>query len=123
MQEQTYEPITEHQWNALESLFPKPIKRGRGKPHAPWRSVLNSILFVLHTGSKWDALPKREENPLFAPKSVAHRWFCRWEKEGFLLQVLNSLAEPEALSTRASSMPRRKRLSKAQKLESNVISA
>jgi len=122
MHEHPYEPITEHQWLALESLFPKPIKRGRGKPHAPWRSVLNSILFILHTGVKWDALPKREENPHFAPKSVAHRWFCRWEKEGFLLHLLNKL-ESEALSTRASSLPRRKRLSKIQKQEMASISA
>ena len=112
-----YEPLTETEWLVLESLFPKPIKRGRGKPHAPWRSVLNSILYVLHTGSKWDSLPKKDQNPNFAPKSVAHRWFCRWEKEGLLNHILKTLGAPETLSTRASSMPRRKRLSKAQRQE------
>jgi transposase len=104
-----YQPLTDTQWLTLEPLFPKPIKRGRGKPHAPWRTVLNSIFFVLHTGLKWEALPKREENPAFAPKSVAHRWFLRWEKDGFLTKILNTLEGFSALTTQVSSLPRRKR--------------
>jgi len=101
--------LTDDQWLTLETLFPKPIKRGRGKPHAPWRSVVNSILYILHTGVKWEALPKRDENPQFAPKSVAHRWFCRWEKEGLLAQILNLLGKQDTLAKQASSLPRRKR--------------
>ncbi len=115
-----YEPLTDAQWLTLELLFPTPIKRGRGKPHAPWRNVLNSILFILRTGLKWDALPKREENPEFAPKSVAHRWFIRWEREGFLTQILNTLEEFAALTTQVSSLPRRNRSPKVEQQEAAI---
>lgn len=89
-----YQPLTDLQWQMLEPLFPKPIKRGRGKPHTPWRSVLNSILYVLCTKTKWEALPKGEE---FASKSAAHRWYKAWTKDGFLDQILAKLQELSVL--------------------------
>lgn len=81
-----YEPLTDLQWQLLEPLFPAPVKRTRGKPHTPWRSVVNSILYVLFTGLKWGSLPK---DPAFATKSAAHRWFILWEKNGFLKEIVN----------------------------------
>lgn len=80
-----YQPLTDLQWQLLEPLFPAPIKRGRGKPHAPWRAVVNSILWVLHSKSKWSAIP---EGPEFASKSSSHRWFLAWEKSGKLEEIL-----------------------------------
>lgn len=90
-----YEPLTDQQWLLLEPLFPRLEKRGRGKPHTPWRGVLNSILFVLTTGSKWSALPK---TPDFASKSASHRWFVLWDKNGVIDQILSLLNQfaPEA---------------------------
>ena len=82
-----YEPLTDLQWQLLEPLFPKPAKRSRGKPHTPWRSVVNSVFFVLFTGQKWGMLPK---DPAFATKSAAHRWFVVWEKNGFLKELLET---------------------------------
>lgn len=81
----SYQTLTELQWQLLEPLFPTPAKRGRGKPHTPWRGVLNAILFVLTTGNKWGALPKTEE---FASKSAANRWYREWEKSGKLEEIL-----------------------------------
>jgi transposase len=112
-----FKSLTDDQWQLLAPHFPKPFKRGRGKPHAPWRNVLNSILYILHTGSKWDALPKREENPDFAPKSVAHRWFLRWEKEGFLMQLIAALGVEANLAATVAGLPRRKRGAKQQPVE------
>lgn len=83
-----FEPLTDLQWQVIEPLFPVVQKRGRGKPHASWRSVLNSILLVLFTGTKWAAIPKVPE---FASKSAAHRWFAIWKENGFLDQILNTL--------------------------------
>jgi len=76
-----YAPLTDSEWQQLEPLFSKSLKRGRGKPHAPWRNVINSIFTVLVTGTKWDLIPKSEE---FSTKSVSHRWFALWSKSGFL---------------------------------------
>ena len=83
-----YQELTDSQWLALEPLFPTPLKRGRGKPHTAWRKVLNSILFILVTGSKWDVLPKGEG---YASKSASNRWYKVWKKDGFLDQILAKL--------------------------------
>lgn len=82
-----YEPLTDLQWQLLESHFPTPSKRGRGKPHTPWRGVLNSILWVIVTKGKWTAIPKEEA---YASKSAAHRWFAVWEKSGKLKEILDA---------------------------------
>jgi len=108
-----YQPLTNEQWALLEPLFPKPAKRGRGKPHAPWRNVVNSILYVLDVGSKWHLLPKQGENPQFVAKSIAHRWFLLWEGSGLLSQILTFLGMPTAVAK----LPRRKRLPKQQSFE------
>jgi transposase len=112
-----FEPLTDQQWALLEPLFPKPSRRGRGKPHSPWRSVVNSILYVLDTGSKWHLLPKKGENPHFVAKSIAHRWFLFWESGGLLSQILTSLGMPTAVAK----LPRRKRTPKQRPLELSQI--
>lgn len=84
----TYEPLTDEQWQALEPFFPNPPKRGRGKPHTPWRAVMNSILFIFCTNGKWSAIPKNES---FGSKSAAHRWYIAWKKTGLLDQILATL--------------------------------
>lgn len=93
-----YEPLSDSQWQQLESLFPRQEKRGRGKPHTPWRSVVNSILWVLSTGGKWDSLPKGGS---YASKSAAHRWYREWEKNGLLNTILETYKRlvPQAETT------------------------
>ncbi len=105
-----FEPLTDLQWQVIEPLFPNPIKRGRGKPHTPWRTVLNSILLVLLTETKWGALPKVPE---FASKSAAHRWFIIWKENGFLDQILTTLQGLSEMVSQISFPARRVRLPKA----------
>jgi transposase len=81
--------LNDVEWAQIEPLFVKPIRRSRGKPHTPWRSVVNSVLLVLTTKIKWGAIPT--DTPDFATKSAAHRWFVLWEKNGFLHQMLQKL--------------------------------
>jgi len=92
----TYEPLTDLQWQLVESYFRAPPKRSRGKPHTPWRGVLNAILFVLTTGEKWGCLPK---NDCFASKSAAHRWYKEWKANGFLDHILMKLSEFSAMGS------------------------
>lgn len=108
---QDFQPLTDLQWQLLEPLFPKPVKRGRGKPHTPWRAVLNSILLVLHTKTKWSALPQTAD---FASKSASHRWFAIWEKNGFLGQILETLKSFSDLQTEVAMPPRRQRMPKVE---------
>jgi transposase len=91
-----FQTLTDLQWQVLEPLFPNPVKRGRGKPHTSWRMVMNAILFVLATRSKWEALPKLPE---FASKSAAHRWYKIWKANGFLYQILDKLQDLSMLAS------------------------
>lgn len=75
------EGLNDAQWLVLERLLPPaPAKRGRGVPHAPFRLVLNSIFYILITGSRWCDLP--DERDVFAHRSSAHRWLMRWQEDG-----------------------------------------
>ncbi len=105
-----HEPLTDLQWQLLEPLFPHQTKRGRGKPHAPWRSVVNSIFYVLFTGLKWESLPI---GPEFATKSAAHRWFILWDKNGFLQELLKAFQSMTQMASEITLPRRRQRTGKA----------
>ena len=78
-----FEGMSDDQWGVFEALLPKPpAKRGRGMPHASFRCVLNSILYILITGSRWCDLPRDPD--MFASKSSSHRWLMRWQEDGTL---------------------------------------
>ncbi|AUB41970.1 Transposase [Nostoc flagelliforme CCNUN1] len=68
--------------NTRSVKFPKePEKRGKGMPHAPYRYVLNSLLYILITGCRWCDLPQGDR---WASKSSSHRWLKRWREDGTL---------------------------------------
>lgn len=82
--------MSDAQWSALQVLLPpEPVKRGRGMPHAPFRCIMNSILYVLITGSRWCDLP--EAPHVFASKSSAHRWLLRWSEDGVLERMAKDI--------------------------------
>ena len=105
-----YEPLTDLQWQLLEPLFPKPVKRGRGKPHTPWRPVVNSILMVLLSKVKWGSVPKTLD---FATKSAAHRWFSLWDKSGFLNELVEAYKAAVRKDAEVTLPRRRQRLPKS----------
>jgi hypothetical protein len=40
--------LSDLEWRLFEDVFPPaPQKRGRGMPHAPFRTILNTLLYVL----------------------------------------------------------------------------
>ena len=47
--------LTDGQWHYLQRLIPRPARTGR--PRADEREVLNGILYVLHTGCRWEDMP------------------------------------------------------------------
>ena len=103
---QNFTSLSDFQWAQLEPLFPKLAKRSRGKPHTPWRAVVNSIFLVLFTKIKWGAIPA---TPEFATKSAAHRWFVLWEKNGFLQQLIEKLETTLEAKVEVALPPRRQR--------------
>ena len=81
-----FEGMSDGAWDIFKNLLPpEPLRRGRGMPHAPFRCVLNSILYILITGSRWCDLPNNPE--VFASKSSSHRWLIRWQEDGTLAKI------------------------------------
>uniref|UniRef100_A0A0C1N1X5 Insertion element IS402-like domain-containing protein n=2 Tax=Tolypothrix TaxID=111782 RepID=A0A0C1N1X5_9CYAN len=75
-----FEGLSDLEWKLFDDVFPKESsKRGKGMPHAPYRHVLNSLLYILITGCRWCDLPRGD---IWASKSSSHRWLKRWRSDG-----------------------------------------
>ena len=76
-----FEGISDEAWLLLGSMMPGyGERRGRGMPPAPFRAVINSILYVLITGCRWCDIP--DDRDVFASKTSSHRWLMRWQDDG-----------------------------------------
>ena len=81
--------ISDEQWELLKGLMPEEKeKRGKGMPHAPFRNILNTIFYILITGSRWCDVPV---GPQWASRTASHRWLGRWQKEGLFQKILDGL--------------------------------
>src|SRR4051794_27380110 len=77
-----FEGMSDLEWRLFEDIFPPaPPKRGRGMPHAPFRKIVNTLLYILMTGCRWCDVPC---GPQWASKSATHRWLQRWQADGTL---------------------------------------
>ena len=76
--------VSDAQFAAVADLFPQNGRRGgQWRDH---RTVLNAILWVLHTGAQWRELPGR-----YGPWQTAHRRLTRWRADGTLARLLDRL--------------------------------
>lgn len=86
-----FEGLTDVQWDVLKPLMPPdPIKRGKGKPHTPWRKICNTIFWVLITGARWVDVPTGHQ---WGSRSASHRWLGVWQADGTLDKLLKSIRE------------------------------
>ena len=77
-----FEGVSDLEWRLFEDVFPPASpKRRRGMPHAPFRKVLNTLLYVLSIGCRWCDVPRGLQ---WASKSATHRWLQRWQADGTL---------------------------------------
>ena len=77
-----FEGVSDLEWRLFADVFPPaPPKRGRGMPHAPFRTIWNTLLYVLITGCRWCDVP---HGPQWASKSATHRWLQCWQADGTL---------------------------------------
>ena len=93
-----FDGLSDLEWRLFADIFPSaPPRRGRGMPHTPCRTVVNTLLYVLLTGCRWCALPR---GPPWASKRAAHRWLQRWQADGTLAAMqarILGIAEPQGL--------------------------
>ncbi len=68
--------LTDVEWAVIEPLLPeRPKKSRKGRPHAFFRDILNTILWILITGARWIDVPRGKG---FGARSTAHRWLGIW---------------------------------------------
>ena len=77
--------LTDERWKLIEPLLPRAGERG-GRRWRDHRQVLNSILWVLHTGAQWRELPGR-----YGPWKTVYDRFRRWTDEGLFDRILQQL--------------------------------
>lgn len=77
--------LSEAQWALLQPLIPA-AKRG-GRPRTlNMREVLNTLLYLHHTGCQWDMLPHD-----LLPKSSVFEYFAQWRDDGTWTKLVNAL--------------------------------
>jgi len=83
-----FEGLGDDEWGYFEEALVPKGERGRGMPRVSERSALNSILYVLITGSRWCDLPTGLQ---WAHRSSAHRALKRWTADGTFFNIVQKL--------------------------------
>jgi transposase len=79
--------LTEEQWLKIRDFFPDRYHHGRaGRPFKDHRTLVNGILWHLHTGAPWPDTPDR-----YGPWQTVYDRFNRWRKDGTWARILDSL--------------------------------
>ena len=80
--------LTDAQWALLEPWLVRPPRAdGRGRPRAvELREVVNAILYVLHEGCRWRALPHD-----FPAWQTVYWYFARWSDDDTLVRIQDAL--------------------------------
>ena len=82
--------LTDEQWSLISDLFPGP--KGTGRPPRDRRTVMDGILWILHTGSPWRDLPEA-----FGPWRTAWDLFDKWNDDGTFGCILDRLRNTNAI--------------------------
>ena len=80
--------LTEFEWNAIRRYLPAERSGKVGRPWKPHRTVINGILFVLHTGVPWEDLPAE-----FGKYKTVYNRFRRWVKSGLWSRIFEALID------------------------------
>jgi transposase len=82
--------LSDPQWARIASLFPDPTRHGKpGRPRQQeQRSIVNGILWILHTGAPWRDLPER-----YGPWQTVFDYFNAWRQDGTWNRVVTSLLD------------------------------
>src|SRR5215218_11317810 len=67
--------LSDEEWGLLAPLLPP--RRTAGCTYRDHRTVLNGMLWVLHTGAPWRDLPER-----YGPWRTVYDRFVRWRRDG-----------------------------------------
>jgi transposase len=77
--------LADEEWSLFGPLIP-PAKRGGRKREVNVREIINGIMYILSTGCQWQYLLKD-----LPPKSTVNDCFIRWNFDGTLKQIYETL--------------------------------
>lgn len=77
--------LSDAQWNRIKRLLPKPKRFGR--PRVNDREVINGILYVLHTGCRWEDLP----HDINSSYQTCHRRLLDYQRRRVWQKILAEL--------------------------------
>jgi transposase len=82
--------LSDPQWTRIAALFPDPTRHGQpGRPRQnEHRTIVNGILWILHTGAPWRDLPER-----YGPWQTVFDYFNAWRQDGTWNRVVTSLLD------------------------------
>jgi len=70
--------LSDEQWDLIKHLFAEPPRNPRGgRPRVPSQPCLEGILFILHSGARWQDLPERYPSP-----TTCWRRLNEWSRNG-----------------------------------------
>jgi putative transposase len=79
--------LTDEQWAVLKSLIPPARTEQGGRPReVDMREVVNTILYLSHSGCQWDMLPHD-----LLPKSTVYDYFTQWRDDGTWTKLVDTL--------------------------------
>jgi putative transposase len=73
--------LTDKEWAIIEPLLPTPKSKGRNRS-TDLRQVINAILYLLHEGCQWRALPHD-----FPPWCTVRTYFDKWHRRQIWAQI------------------------------------
>jgi transposase len=79
--------LTTAQWECIAPFFPD--QEHSGGPGCPWkdhRTIVNGILWRLHSGAPWPDIPQR-----YGPWQTVYDRFNRWRRDGTWATILDAL--------------------------------
>lgn len=81
--------LFDQQWARIAPLIPHtPHHRHGGRPCETHRSLVNGILWILHTGAPWRDLPER-----YGPWETVFYHFNHWRQDGTWVRLATSLLD------------------------------
>jgi transposase len=82
--------LSDQQWTRIAPLFrcPRAHPGMAGRPPSDHRTIVNGILWILHTGAPWRDLPER-----FGPWQTVFYRFNGWRRDGTWCRIVTSLLD------------------------------
>jgi putative transposase len=77
--------LTDEEWAILQPALPPPVPAGAPRT-TDLREVVNAILYRLHNGCAWHALPHD-----FPPEGTVRDYFHRWRRQGLWGRINDAL--------------------------------